>query len=400
VKETCGKGLIFFRSKILFAAATPMPAVVIIGAGPCGLGAAVRMEELRFKRGVTMDWILFESSGEAGGLASTFTDDQGFLWDVGGHVIFSHYKYFTDLLNRAVASWKMHEREAWVWMRDRFVPYPLQNNLWRLPQSDILKCIDGLLELDRLHGTVKAPTNFEEWLLNSFGKGICEVFLIPYNEKVWAYPPREMNTEWMGERVAAVDTKRCIEGILKQSDSVGWGPNATFRFPLFGGTGGIWKAVRSLLPADKLSFGQEVLNINGVRKEVLLSNGCRHPYHAVISSMPLTTLLGITTGPTFGDTVPSLVTKFRHSSSHIIGFGFRGLTPDHLKSKCWMYFPEDSCPFYRATVFSNYSPHNVPHPDREWSLMLEVSESPLKSVDEQAIISLCEQGLPYSLKSH
>jgi len=57
-----------------------------------------------------------------------------------------------------------------------------------------------------------------------------------------------------------------------------------------------------------------------------------------------------------------------------------------------MYFPEDSCPFYRATVFSNYSPHNVPHPDREWSLMLEVSESPLKSVDEQAIISLCEQG--------
>lgn len=29
-------------------------------------------------------------------------------------------------------------------------------------------------------------------------------------------------------------------------------------------------------------------------------------------------------------------------------------------SKCWLYFPEPNCPFYRATVFSNYAEGNCP----------------------------------------
>lgn len=33
--------------------------------------------------------------------------------------------------------------------------------------------------------------------------------------------------------------------------------------------------------------------------------------------------------------------------------------PDSLNTKCWLYFPEDNCPFYRVTVFSNYAKDNV-----------------------------------------
>lgn len=29
-------------------------------------------------------------------------------------------------------------------------------------------------------------------------------------------------------------------------------------------------------------------------------------------------------------------------------------------SKCWLYFPESDCPFYRATIFSNYAEANCP----------------------------------------
>jgi hypothetical protein len=42
---------------------------------------------------------------------------------------------------------------------------------------------------------------------------------------------------------------------------------------------------------------------------------------------------------------------------------------------CWMYFPGVNSGFYRVTVFSNYSPYNVPSPGSTWSLMAEVSES-------------------------
>ena len=46
------------------------------------------------------------------------------------------------------------------------------------------------------------------------------------------------------------------------------------------------------------------------------------------------------------------------SSSHIVGIGLRGECPHGLK--CWLYYPEDDCPFYRTTVFSHYAKNNCP----------------------------------------
>jgi protoporphyrinogen oxidase len=54
-----------------------------------------------------------------------------------------------------------------------------------------------------------------------------------------------------------------------------------------------------------------------------------------------------------------------------------------------MYFPEADCPFFRVTVFSNYSPNNVPEGTGYWSLMAEVSHSPHRPVVEPE--SLLEQ---------
>ena len=77
---------------------------------------------------------------EAGGLACTDVTPEGFLFDMGGHVIFSHYKYFDDLIDEAVGKgdefWNTLERVSYVWIRDRWVAYPFQNNISALPQQD------------------------------------------------------------------------------------------------------------------------------------------------------------------------------------------------------------------------------------------------------------------------
>lgn len=70
--------------------------VLVVGAGPTGLGAASRL----MMHGHP-DWIMIDSFPEAGGLASTDVTPEGFLFDVGGHVIFSHYAYFDNLLDTA-----------------------------------------------------------------------------------------------------------------------------------------------------------------------------------------------------------------------------------------------------------------------------------------------------------
>jgi hypothetical protein len=63
-----------------------------------------------------------------------------------------------------------------------------------------------------------------------------------------------------------------------------------------------------------------------------------------------------------------------------------------LRDKNWLYFPEGNCPFYRVTVFSNYSPNNVPGPGH-WSLMAEVSESPTRPVAGSEVVAQVIQGM-------
>lgn len=359
--------------------------IVIIGAGPTGLGAAWRLQELGHK-----NWTVVDANDYAGGLATSFVDDQGFTWDIGGHVLFSHYKYFDRLMEQLLGDdWLEHEREAWVWMRERWIPYPFQNNIWRLPDDELVACIDGLLELQGSADDRK-PENFREWLLKSFGRGLCETFMYPYNFKVWAYDPGKMDTGWMGERVAKVDLSRVLENLVRKYDDVGWGPNATFRFPRQGGTGAIWQSLYRKLPGERIRLGSRVTGIESRQKVLTLNDGRTLGYDRLISTMPADKLLTV-----LQDTpeLSGYADQFVHSSSHIIGVGLQGQVPTGLATKCWMYFPEDDSPFYRVTVFSNYSPNNVPRPGEQWSLMCEVSESPDKPVDSGTVVDEVVRGL-------
>ncbi|MBI5154290.1 FAD-dependent oxidoreductase [Candidatus Poribacteria bacterium] len=363
-----------------------MPKYLIIGAGPTGLGAARRLEELG-----QHDWLLVERQAEAGGLAGSFTDDAGFTWDLGGHVQFSHYAYFDKLMDELLGGdgWIYHEREAWVWMRGRFIPYPFQNNIRHLPHGEMAECVLGIARALKEQDGAGKPRNFAEFFEASMGAGIARVFMRPYNFKVWAYPPEELDYHWIGDRVSVVDLERVLGNIFAGKDDISWGPNNRFRFPKTGGTGSIWRECARRLPADRLRFSTGVEFVDTARRRVRLEGGEELEYERLISSIPLDTLirrsdLAATHGPH--------ADKLVHSSTNIFGLGLRGTAPEHLKTKCWMYFPEEDNPFYRVTVFSNYSPGNVPDPARYWSLMAEVSESPAKPVQQERLLDEVIQG--------
>lgn len=356
-----------------------MSRFLILGAGPCGLGAAFRLNEIGER-----DWLILEQSNHPGGLASSFTDENGFTWDIGGHVQFSHYADFDRVMQNALPDgWLHHVRESWVWMYDRFVPYPFQNNLWRLPESEQKKCVEGLIAAQKRIGSL--PANFGEWIDQSFGEGIASIFMRPYNYKVWAYQPEAMSYQWIGERVARVDLERVQKNIAEKKDDVSWGPNATFQFPKRGGTGAIWKSVAKMTGEDKIKYNAEVVAIDKKNKTVQLKSGEKFQYQTLLSTLPLDRLCEFTQTPMVG--------KLKSSNSHIVGVGIEGIIPEQLKTKCWMYFPEANTPFYRATVFSNYSPENVPDSKKYWSLMCEVSSSEVKRLEESDLINSVVRGL-------
>ncbi len=176
---------------------------MIIGGGPAGLGAAWRLHEAGYT-----DWELFEKETHVGGLASSCVDENGFTWDLGGHVVFSHYDYFDGLLDLLLnGQWVRHERQAWIWMRDRSIPYPLQNNIRHLPTPELWECVEGLLEVQSCSPAAPGWGNttpwgggatFADWIVRRFGAGLARVFFRPYNAKVWATDLAEMSSSWVG----------------------------------------------------------------------------------------------------------------------------------------------------------------------------------------------------------
>jgi protoporphyrinogen oxidase len=350
---------------------------LIIGAGPCGLGAAHRLHEL----GET-DWLVVEKAAYAGGLATSFVDNQGFTWDVGGHVVHSHYPYFDQVFHQALGSKVLeHQRESWVWLYDRFVPYPFQNNLRYLPPAAQWDCLLGLLKLKTVAKLQRSVQSFQAWILASFGSGIAEHFLFPYNKKVWAYPLNKMNALWVGDRVATIKLSRVLKNIVFGYDDVAWGPNHVFYFPAKGGTGRLWQNIAAKLPESQLAFNQTITKIDANSHTVTLESGAIITYQHLISTLPLTELLTQTTWPASRSNWLKAAAIKRtnqalfHSTVHVVGIGMTGQPPPNLKTKCWLYYPEGTLPFFRVTVFSNYSPANVPRPGKTWSLMCEVAES-------------------------
>ncbi|MGB5831338.1 MAG: FAD-dependent oxidoreductase [Thiohalocapsa sp.] len=358
--------------------------IIIIGAGPTGIGAALRLLELD-----SSDFLLIEAEPTAGGLASSVVDTHGFTWDLGGHVQFSHYQTFDNAMEMALGQdgWIKHQRESWVWIYDRFVAYPFQYNLHRLPRDAMWTCVQGLMDTAN-QPQVKAA-NFEDWILRTFGRGIADLFLLPYNFKVWAYPPATMNAHWVGERVAVPDLQTVMKGICLNQDNPSWGPNNTFGFPRHGGTGAIWTRLAARIPQRNIQFGDPVATIDAAQRIVTTTSGARFQYDKLITTLPLDRLANLVGEALLIEQTARLL----YSSVHVVGIGLRGQPPEALRSKCWMYFPEADCPFYRVTVFSNYSPNNTPEPGETWSLMAEVSESPRKPVDAERVVEDVVRGM-------
>lgn len=334
---------------------------LIIGSGPTGLGAAWRLHEQGQNR-----WLLCDQHPYPGGLAASFRDDRGFTWDFAVHVAHSHYHYFDRLMETLLPDgFYHHQRKAWVRLYDAWVPYPFQYNFRHLPDRAVQDCLAGLRERAAPDGSSRP--DFRKWILSSFGRGIADHFMIPYNRKIWTVDPSEMNSHWLGDRVPTVDMERVERNVREGRDDLGWGPNATFQFPMKGGTGAIWRAMCDRLPQENIRLNTAITSIDLDTRVARLSDGTHVRFESLVSTMPLKVLVRLLGRPEW--TTP--VNRLRHSHVQVAGVAFSRKIPDELADKTWVYCPEDKARFYRVTPFSTFSPDHTPDNERYCSFLCE-----------------------------
>ncbi len=358
--------------------------IVILGAGPTGLAAGYRLQELGYR-----NFQVIEARHKVGGLASSETSPNGFTYDIGGHVLFSHYEYFDRLFDKLMGDeYQELVREAWVWMCGRFLPYPLQNNIRGLPKEVVLEIVLGLIEAQKEPLDLEKIENFEQLIMKQFGAGLAKYFMMPYNFKVWAHPPRMMNKEWIGERVALPSLARVLGNVILDRDDAGWGPNNTFKYPRYGGTGGLFERIVPYI-REHLQLERPAVRVDPDAKVVTFADGSTESYDVLMSTLPMDKLVAMTGGAA-PDVVREEAGRLRHSGSFIVGVG---VDRPADTTKCWMYYPEGDCPFYRVTYLSNYSPEVVPDHTRQHSLLAEISHSEFKPEERDTIVDQTIEGM-------
>ena len=65
-----------------------------------------------------------------------------------------------------------------------------------LPKDDQVTCMEGMIDaaLDARVATTK-PKDFDEWIMRNVGEGIADIFMRPYNFKVWAVPTTKVRSK-------------------------------------------------------------------------------------------------------------------------------------------------------------------------------------------------------------
>ncbi len=235
---------------------------------------------------------ILEKNNKPGGLLRSFKFDK-LYYDVGPHIIFSKFEDILELnkkiLNKNIS--KLTRSNKIIYKRKTYIKYPFENQLCKLNKNDLNFALNTFLNNPF---SDYSPKNMLQFFLKLFGKGITDLYLRPYNEKIWKFDPSFMDTQ-MVERIPQPPKKDILKS-ARGINTEGYKHQLYFYYPKKGGIQSLFDAYKNKLNKKVRIFNNVKINkIKTTKKnqKTFYNNKVLHS-DKIVSTIPLNELYFLT----------------------------------------------------------------------------------------------------------
>jgi protoporphyrinogen oxidase len=331
--------------------------VLIMGAGPAGLGAASELTKNYVYP------ILIDKDKQAGGLSKTI-EKNGYYFDLGGHRFFTKIPEVTELWQKTLGEdFLIRPRISRIYYRNKFFKYPieLKNVLKNLGFLESAACLGSYISSKFF--PYKKEKTFDKWVSNRFGKRLYKHFFKSYTEKLWGIPCNQIQAEFAAQRIKNLSLWGAIKNALPFGEK---GKIKSlidkFHYPKYG-PGMMYSTVAKNVEARgaEIKFKNEIQEINykgNKVKSILIenengSNIIEADY--LLSSIPITELIK--------KMRPKAPQKVINAAANLTYRSFVTINIIYKKKNTledtWLYIHSPEVKLGRVQIFNNWSPYMV-----------------------------------------
>ena len=305
---------------------------LIIGGGITGLSAASFLPH--------SDYLIIEKDSIPGGYCKTTTRGE-YTWDYSGHFFHFNNPEIKDYVLANMESEMLQVTKIIdIDYKGNIIDFPFQFNIDQLPEQEYKECLKDLNNL----GETDLST-FKSFVRSTLGKGICDKFIIPYNEKLYACDLDELEYDSMGR-------------FFPKSKAKSY--NDTFIYPK-GGSYEYIKSVLKRLDSNKILLNTELISLD-LENKIAKTNKGDIKFEQLISTLP------------FNKINPD--SRLSANKVAVFNLGFSAGSP--IKTH-WRYFPGNEI-FYRVGFYNNILGQE------KLSLYVEIGAQADRKLDETELL--------------
>ncbi|GIJ94260.1 protoporphyrinogen/coproporphyrinogen oxidase [Capnocytophaga stomatis] len=299
---------------------------LIIGAGISGIAYATFTNN---------DYLMIDKDDEIGGYCKTIKRN-GYVWDYSGHFFHFRDEKLKDLVCKHITpnTLKTVKKVTKIYYKGKYIDFPFQKNIHQLEKEEFIECLYDLFNTENIQ--VKT---FKDMVYANLGKGICDKFLIPYNEKLYACDLNHLDAGAMGRFFPKANREDIILNFKKEN-------NSSYNDSFVYSSGGAIEYVNSLFKnvnSQNVFLGEKLLKIDIKNKKAYTSER-EIVYDNLISTMPFPELLDLCK-------IPYDKSVFSWNKVMVFNLGFDQKGNDTESS--WVYVPDKEICFYRLGYYDN-----------------------------------------------